>query len=193
MKIGIDVDGVLIDFEERIRCRAEIFHYVERKKAKPTDNNFYWVKYKYGWNAEERKYFENKYLIQESKESIIKPGAKEIIELLRKEGNEIIIISSRGMEFDDMITIVEEKIKEANIKIDKCYWKVEDKIKICQDEKIDVMIDDNPKLCEKLVKNNINTLYFRNIYGEKLEENENLQEVHDWGNVYRILKFLKSI
>lgn len=32
MKIGVDIDGVLIDFEERLRYRAAIFDYTERKK-----------------------------------------------------------------------------------------------------------------------------------------------------------------
>ena len=30
MNIGIDVDGVLIDFEERFRYKAEVFDYIER-------------------------------------------------------------------------------------------------------------------------------------------------------------------
>ena len=47
------------------------------------------------------------------------------------------------------------------------------------------MIDDNPVICEKLSKNHIKTLYFRNVYGKKLKEEMYLKEVCDWGDIYR--------
>lgn len=87
-----------------------------------------------------------------------------------------------------MITLVEEKIKDANIKFDKYYWKALDKLEICKNEKIDIMIDDNPNTCEKLSKNSIRTLYFRSIYGKQLLQNDYLKEIHNWGNVYRYIK-----
>lgn len=188
MKIGIDIDGVLIDFEERLRCRAEIYDYIGRKNIELKDNDYYWVQDKYEWSEEEWSFFQKEYLIELTKESIIKSGAKEILDLLKQEGNELVVISARGIEFSEMITLVEEKIKDANIKFDKYYWKALDKLEICKNEKIDIMIDDNPNTCEKLSKNNIRTLYFRNIYGKQLHQNDYLKEVHNWGNVYRYLK-----
>lgn len=190
MKIGIDIDGVLIDFEERLRCKAEIYNYIERKNVNKNNNKCYWVQDKYGWSEEEWSYFKEKYLIELTKESCIKPGAKEILDLLKQEGNELIIISARGINYLEMITLVEEKIKEYNILFDKFYWRATDKLEICKNEKIDVMIDDNPDTCEKLSQNNIKTLYFRNIYGKVLTENSYLREVYDWGNVYRVIKTL---
>lgn len=87
-----------------------------------------------------------------------------------------------------MVQLVNEKIIESKVKIDKYYWKAKDKLKICQEENIDIMIDDNPDTCEKLSNNNIKTLYFRNIYGRKLEENKNLSEVYNWGQVLKNIK-----
>lgn len=190
MKIGIDIDGVLIDFEERLRCKAEIYNYIERKNVNKNNDKCYWVQDKYGWSEEEWSYFKEKYLIELTKESCIKPGAKEILDLLKQEGNELIIISARGINYLEMITLVEEKIKEYNILFDKFYWRATDKLEICKNEKIDIMIDDNPDTCEKLSQNNIKTLYFRNIYGKVLTENSYLREVYDWGNVYRVIKTL---
>ena len=40
----------------------------------------------------------------------------------------------------------------------------------------------------RLSQNNIKTLYFRSIYGKKIQENENLKEVHNWGQVYTAIK-----
>lgn len=188
MKIGIDIDGVLIDFEERLRCRAEIYDYIERKNIELKENDNYWVQDKYEWSEEEWNFFQKEYLIELTKESRIKAGAKEILDLLQKDGNELVVISARGIEFPEMITLVEEKIKDANIKFDKYYWKALDKLEICKNEKIDIMIDDNPNTCEKLSKNSIRTLYFRSIYGKQLLQNDYLKEIHNWGNVYRYIK-----
>lgn len=47
------------------------------------------------------------------------------------------------------------------------------------------MIDDNPNICQKLSNNKIRTIYFRNVYGKKLEENKYLKEVNNWGEIYR--------
>lgn len=188
MKIGIDIDGVLIDFEERFRCKAELFHYIERKNPKPKDNDFYWVQDNYEWSEEDWNIFQEKYLLRLTEESNILPGVKEVLELLKQENNELIIISARGTEFDEMITLVEKKIKDNNLKFDKYYWKTQDKLKICKDEQIDIMIDDNPNTCQKLSQNNIKTLYFRSIYGKRMQENENLKEVHNWGQVYTAIK-----
>ena len=192
MKIGIDIDGVLIDFEERLRCRAEIYDCIERKNIELKENDNYWVQDKYEWSKEEWGFFQKEYLIELTKESNIKAGAKEILDLLKQDGNELVVISARGTEFPEMITLVEGKIRDANIKFDKYYWKALDKLDICKDEKIDIMIDDNPNTCEKLSQNSIRTLYFRSIYGKQLFENDYLKEIHNWGNVYRYIKNYRS-
>lgn len=188
MKIGIDIDGVLIDSEERFRYKAELFHYIERKNPKPKDNDFYWVQDNYEWSQEDWNIFQEKYLLRLTEESNFLPGVKEVLDLLKQENNELIIISARGTECDEMITLVEKKIKDSNLKFDKYYWKIQDKLKICKDEQIDIMIDDNPNTCEKLSQNNIKTLYFRSIYGKRIQENENLKEVYNWGQVYTAIK-----
>ena len=53
MKIGVDIDGVLIDFEERLRYRAAIFDYTERKNTLLKSNDYYWVQDEYEWSPDE--------------------------------------------------------------------------------------------------------------------------------------------
>lgn len=57
-------------------------------------------------------------------------------------------------------------------------------------EEIDLMIDDDYKIIEKLSNNNIKTLYFRDTGLKKLEENEYIKEVNNWGDIYRYIKSL---
>ena len=188
MNIGIDVDGVLIDFEEIFRYKAEIFDYLERKNKKIKDKESYILEEKYNWSENDWNTFANKYLIELTKDSNIIPGVREITNLLKIDGHKLFIISARGTESEDMITIVSEKFKRENLKFDKCYWKIKNKLEIIQEEKIDVMIDDNPNICQKLSNNNIKTIYFRNVYGKKVEESQYLKEVKNWGEIYRYIQ-----
>ena len=190
MNIGIDVDGVLIDFEERFRYKAQLFNYIERNNNEIVNKDAYIVQERYGWNNEDWKIFSNKYLIELTRESKFMPGVKEVTDLLKKEQHKLFIISARGTEFEDMITIVEKKFQEENIKFDKYYLKLKNKNreKVIKYENIDIMIDDNPNTCKMLSNNGIKTLYFRNAYGNKLEENEYLKEVKNWGEIYRCIK-----
>lgn len=188
MNIGIDVDGVLLDFEERFRYKAEIFDYLEKKNNEVKDKESYIIEEKYNWSKYDWNIFANKYLIKLSKDSNIIPGVKEVINLLKIDGHKLFIISARGTEFEDMITIVSEKFEKENLKFDKYYWKTKNKLEIIQKEKINIMIDDNPNTCEKLSSNNIKTIYFRNAYGKKLEESQYLKEVKNWGEIYRYIQ-----
>lgn len=188
MNIGIDVDGVLLDFEERFRYKAEIFDYLEKKNNKVKDKESYIIEEKYNWSEYDWNIFANKYLINLSKDSNIIPGVKEVINLLKIDGHKLFIISARGTEFEDMITIVSEKFEKENLKFDKYYWKTKNKLEIIQKEKIDIMIDDNPNICKRLSSDNVKTIYFRNAYGKKLEESQYLKEVKNWGEIYRYIQ-----
>lgn len=192
MNIGIDFDGVIIDFEERIRYKANIYDYLERNNKEIKSKDSYAVEEKYGWSNDEWYKFARKYLIQLTKESELIPGAKEVIRLLQDDGHKLYIISARGIEFNEMITIVNQKLEEENLTFSKCYWKVKNKLDIINKEKIDIMIDDNPDTCEKVSNNNINTLYFKNLCGRKLLENSKLKEVNNWGEVYRYINELNK-
>lgn len=187
MKIGIDVDGTLIDYYDKLCCQAELFDFLEKNNNQGKEDA-YWVQDRHMWSKETWDEFCDKYLLKLTEESNLMPGAKEVLDLLVEAGHEIILVSARGIEYDEMITLVEHKIQEHNLKIYKYYWKATDKLKICKDENIDVMIDDDPRICENISNNGISTLYLRNIYGKKLPESKYLTEVHNWGNVYRSLK-----
>ena len=79
----------------------------------------------------------------------------------------------------------ERILKENNIVFDRYYWRQNDKVEICKKENIDLMIDDDYKVVEKLADNEIKTLYFRDVGLKKLEENEYIKEVNNWGDIYR--------
>lgn len=47
------------------------------------------------------------------------------------------------------------------------------------------MIDDDWKIIKQLSENGVQTLYFRDTNLKKLDENEFVKEVNNWGDIYR--------
>lgn len=108
--------------------------------------------------------------------------------MLKNEGNELIIISARGGMIEEMKDVAMKKFEKEDLSFDKYYWKQEDKLEAAEKEKIDLMIDDSYDVCKKLSENKIKTIYFRDKDMKKLEQNEYLKEVSNWGEIYRYVK-----
>lgn len=66
---------------------------------------------------------------------------------------------------EEMKDIAIEKFKKESLSFNKYYWKQDDKL-----------------------ENGIKTIYFRDKEMKKLEQNEYLKEVSNWGEIYRIIK-----
>lgn len=192
MKIGIDVDGVILDFERVLKAYGDLYDFIELKKGGIINRHENYLRNRYDWTEEERMNFVNKYFLKLSKKTNLIPGAKEVINMLKKEGNEFIVISARGGTVEKMKDVAIEKFEEEEISFDKYYWKQEDKLEVAQKENIDIMIDDSYDVCKKLSENKIKTIYFRDKEMKKLEQNEYLKEVSNWGEIYRIINTIEQ-
>ena len=187
MVIGIDLDGVIFDSENVFRTYEEIFD-IENNLNKLVDRTEPYFQGRYDWTDEQKQAFIKKYFMQISNESTIMAGFKPVYELLKKEDIKFIVITARGGFVPELKDDAERLLKENNIYFDKFYWKQSDKLEACIKENVDLMIDDNYRIIEKLSNNGIKTLYFRDVGLKKLEENEYIKEVYNWGDVYRIIK-----
>ena len=189
MNIGVDIDGVILDFQDRIRVYAEWYDLEIFKKNGTKKKEEIKVWKRYDWDDREVKKFVDETFIKVAKESQIIPFSKEIMLKLQKENNKIIIITTRGdFAGNEMIDIAKKQLDLADIKYDKIYWNSPDKISICKKEKIDFMIDDYADNCEKLVQSKVRTIYFRAKDNRKLNENYYLKEVSNWVEIYRYIK-----
>lgn len=185
MKIGIDLDGVVIDSETTFRTYEEIYdidilkgkHLINKEEPK--------FQSRYNWTEDQEKEFIERYFLKVSKESNLMSGFIAVYKLLQNQGHEFIVITARGGFVKEMKEDAIRLLKENNIKFDKYYWKIEDKLQICQKENIDIMIDDDWRIIKKLSDNGIKTLYFRDTNLKKLDETEYISEVNNWGDVYR--------
>ena len=192
MKIGIDIDGVILDYERVLKTYGDLYDLIELKKDGIIDRNEHYLRNRYDWTEEERMNFINKYFLKLSKQTSLIPGAKDVINMLQKEENELIIISARGGMIEEMKDVAIEKFNKEGISFNKYYWKQEDKLEVAKNEKIDVMIDDSYNVCKKLSSNGIKTIYFRDKEMKVLEQNDNLKEVSNWGEIYRYIKEMQN-
>lgn len=188
MKIGIDLDGVVIDSENVWRVYGEIFALEDLNNRKIYDYNEPKQQSRYNYSKEELDLYINKYLLKGSKESNLKPGFLPVYLRLRELGYEMVVITARGMFTEEMIDDAINLLEKNNIVFDKYYWNISNKLEICKQENIDVMIDDDYKIISELSKNNVKTLYFRDVNLKKLPQSEYVYEVNNWGDIYRYFK-----
>lgn len=188
MKIGIDIDGVILDYQRVLNTYGDLYDFIELKKDGIINRNELYLRNRYNWTEEERMNFVNKYFLKLSRQTNLIPGAKHVIHMLQNEGHELIVISARGGMIEEMKNVAIEIFDKENIKFNKYYWKQNDKLDVAQKENIDYMIDDSYDVCKRLSENGIKSIYFRDKEMKKLDTSEYLIEVNNWGEIYRILK-----
>ena len=188
MKIGIDLDGVVIDSETTFRTYEEIFDIDVLKGNNLINKEEPKFQARYNWTNEQEKEFIEKYFMTVSKESNLMSGFIGTYNLLKEQGHEFVVITARGGFIKEMKDDAIRLLEENNIKFDKYYWNVEDKLEICKKEKLDLMIDDDWKIIKRLADNKVKALYFRDTNLMKLEESNYIKEVNNWGDIYRYIK-----
>ena len=97
MKIGLDIDGVILDFERTMRTYAELYDLLILKKDGVKDSSQFDYLKRYDWTQEEKKNFIDNYLVYATiNRTPLIPLAKEMLELFQLEGYGFIFITSRG-------------------------------------------------------------------------------------------------
>lgn len=192
MKIGIDVDGVILNFERELRVYGDLYNFLEFKSTDSPKKGVFYVQDRYTWTDEQKLDFAKKYFIKCSKECSFMAGAVDIIKRLKAEGHELVVISARGGMFPEMIDVALERLAEKELVFDKYFWNAESKYQIAVDEKLDFMIDDGFMHVEKLIERKIKTIYFRDVDMPVLKKNKYLYDATNWGEIYKILKINKK-
>lgn len=190
MRIGIDIDGVLTDIEKWILDYGSRFYYQTLNKQiinpEAYDSaDIFDVDYKVDllfW----QKYFK-KYTIT------IEPRlfASEVIKKLKEEGHEIYIVTARGnfftegeeiLSFEENKKITLEWLNKHHIIYDDIFFSKAEKLNTCLENKIDLMIEDNPKninkLSEQLPVICVNAGYNKDCH------NKNITRCYSWYDIY---------
>lgn len=180
MVLGIDIDGVILDYENVLANEAEKYDLsidgkgiINEKAFSPLDQ--------YEWNKEEKSGFTNQF-VEFTYRTPLVSNSKESIDLLKSKGFKIILISARGSINPKTKTAVLDMLKKYEINYDEIYLGIKDKENICKDLNVSYMIDDNPNICEQLSSKGIPVIYFKQSKFV-LDENENMKVCTSWDEV----------
>ena len=192
MNIGIDIDGVLTDLEKAIIDFGTKMS-VEEKWPIKIDVSKYWEVEALEWTQEQADKFWNKYLVEYVVESKPRMFSEEIIEMLKKEENNIYIITARneyGMPpeyYGKMQELTREWLKNQDIKYDKLiFTRDSEKLHQCIENNVEIMIEDSPNNIEDISKK-IKVIKFDCQYNRQVN-GENIITAYSWYHIYDIIK-----
>lgn len=200
MNIGIDVDGVLTDFEWFIDYCGEKFLKSHKLPYDIVDETAYSFAKKFNCTNEVEKSFYTKYLIWYAKHIPIRENAAKTIKCLKEKGNNIYIITARVLADQNSILgfymrlLLKKWLKQNGVCYDNIYFVnfencAQEKVRLCQELKLDWFIEDTPdniielrKCCQVIC---ISSKY-----------NMNLTEIHraiNFAEVFTIIYMRKSL
>ncbi len=193
MKIGIDIDDTISASFEELFIRSQNFDIeVVGEEGNPSnygkiDNHNYIETMYPHWSQEQIKTFWKKYFMDVLTNANVKKECAQVIEKLKKEENEIILITSR-YEIVEGKKMVENATKQwletHHILYDKLIMNSQDKSKVAVEENIDLLIDDSIVHCLSVAKKNIKTFLYTTVCNQGCEV-LNLERVYSWPQIYK--------
>lgn len=184
MRIGIDLDDTITKTDEILFKYAKMYNEEEKILFKINRGEWDWNK-AFGWNEENIKEFFSKYLKSIYEEAEIKENAKERINKLKDDGNEIIIITARDTKsLKEVHDVCKDWLINNKINVDKIVVDGEDKAQKCLENKIDIFIDDNICNCENVYNNLKIPVLLMNSRYNKEYQNPNIKRVYNWNEIY---------
>lgn len=186
MRIGIDIDGVLTDYEKwQLDVGSKFFIKYNKNIVVPDGYDSDTV---FNVTKEMDSEFWKEYLYDYAKNEPARKFAGEVIDILKEKGYEIYIITSRYLtnrgDFlgKQMRRIVKDWLKKNKINYDKIIFSPEDKFDICKDNNIDIMIEDKVDNINNISKI-LPVICFNASYNKSCI-GENIYRVYTWYDIY---------
>ena len=188
MKIGIDIDNVLSNFNEIL-----LNDYLEHDKTLNNNGIIHkgeYIRKMFDWDTSyEQNYYRNNI---ERLASLLTPikNSSRYINKLKEDGNEIYIISGRDNgEYSNPCDMTINWLKKYNIPYDKLIltnaYKHQEKAEVCKELGIDIMIDDSINVCKKCSDNNIECILFETPYNK---EEKRFNRINSWEEIYNYVR-----
>ena len=187
MKIGIDIDDTITDtMQYMTRFVSQYFNLDEKFLI---DNNIYYINLPENIKDKEKE-FCYKIMGRELLNIPIKPNAKNVITKLKSDGNQIIIVTARDYQtYKQPIEETKKQLNKLGINYDKLIC-TRDKKKACNDENIDIFIDDSMRNLAE-VKEVVKKVYlFTSPYNKNYEVE--YERVCSWEVLYNLINNYKN-
>lgn len=183
MRIALDLDDTIIDTDEFLLNQMSFFYHVDREYL--INNNYSYINMSDELKKQEKNFiqemFENKLL-----KIPLKTNAKENINKLFEQGNEIYIITSRHF-FKDVYNSTFRQLNNYGIKFTKLIC-TKNKKDACINNKIDVFVDDSLSNTRE-VENYVKSIFvFESRYNKN--KDNGIKKVKDWEELYTLISNL---
>ena len=194
MKIGIDIDNVISNFNDTLLTEYLLHDKELRNSGIINKNADYIRKGMFDWNENEETNFYKNNIERIAKKLGVIEGAKEYIDKLHDDGHIICIITGRNNgEYTDPYNMTKKWLEDNNIYYDDLIltdaYDKHAKTKQCLEHNIDIMIDDSVSICSDCVENGITTILMDTPYNRY----SNIQRVKSWKEFYRyVLNYKKD-
>ena len=192
MRIGIDIDNCISNFDD-VLLEEYLKHDKElRNTGIINDKPYHITVGMFDWSKEENDdfYYNNIQRIAMS----LKPlnNAKDVIDKLKADGNEIYIITSRDNgEYINPEKMTREWLEKYDIYFDRLILTGRhEKGPVCKENNIDIMIEDSIKNCEDIENNGVKCYIMDTRYNK---HETRFERVKRWNEIYsKISRFYKK-
>ena len=195
-RIGLDIDDTICNTHFVLMKYAIKYNenHGSRPMLKYNTNNFREV---FGWNEEEENDFFRTYYLEALKEIEPKFNVREVLSKLREEGYEIVFITVRndrecaGIGEARRITL--EWFIKYGIPFDELHTDIHDKKSFCEENNIDIFMDDSIGTVSKVKELGIDTFIAMNDFNLDFTD-DNITNVYSMNDFYnKVHEFEKKI
>lgn len=183
MKIGIDIDDTIADtWKCLIPHYSKVFNVSVDKLKKSLP---YYPSVEDKVTLEE--YFQKVIPIYDEYIMTVKlkDNVKEVIDKLYELGHTVIFITDRGKEQTNAYENTKKYLDNHQIRYDKIILGASDKSTVCNEEKIDLFIDNSIKHCDFVSKTKTEILMFETEYNKDISK---FKHVKNWNEIYEYIK-----
>ena len=193
MRIGIDIDNVISNFNETL-LNEYLKHDKELRNSGIVNLNADYIRRgMFDWTLDEESSFYKNNIERIAKKLKVIKGAKEYIDKLHQDGNLIYIISGRDNgQYKEPYKMTKNWLDENNIYYDNIILTDANdshaKSVKCIENNIDIMIDDSIRICNDLISSGITTILMDTQYNK----HSNIQRVSNLKEFYNYVKDYKK-
>ena len=187
MRIGIDIDNVISNFDEVLK-KEFLEHDKALRNTGIVDDNLYITSGMFDWSKEEIRDFYYPNVERIAKSLSLIDGSKEYIDKLKSDGHFIYIITGRDNgEYSNPFEMTKEWLNKNNIYYDELIFTngkdKKSKARACLENNIDIMIDDSVSMCKSCLDNGIVSL----LMDKPCNRSSNITRVYNWKDIYNFI------
>lgn len=193
MKIGVDIDNVISDFNKKLLEEYKIHDKKLKNSGIINKNADYIRKGMFDWSGDEEQNFYKNNIERIAEKLGVIDGAKKYIDKLHKNNHYIYIITGRDNgEYKEPYDVTKKWLAKNNIYYDNLVltdsYDKHAKTEKCLEYNIDIMIDDSIRICSDCIENKITALLMDTPYNK----HSNIPRVHNWKEIYEFITNYKK-